>query len=159
MNNYLPQHARNGGVLQNGYQLQHYHYAGGGTANQFASTAAWLRDMDDDDFDAQAQHAQHMLNDPLYQWAMKQHEKQPRWRPMLGLPEEPDVTALIATGNKDFAVAMIEQYILQDAAWNERSDPGGRRAENDLELMDRGYAEERMKRRRKREKRTACAVQ
>ncbi|KAK6391932.1 hypothetical protein LTR65_004056 [Meristemomyces frigidus] len=158
-NSYTPQYALNGGVLQNGYRLQHYRHAGNRITDGLAQKAAWLRSIDPAAFQAEVQRAQQMLNEPRYQQAMSRLHKQPEWQPVFSMPKPPDLTALIATGDRDFAVATIEQYLQQYAAWMEQSDPGGLRAERGLELVDRGHTEVCRKRREKLDKQPRCVVQ
>ena len=76
----------------------------------------------------------------------------------MGLPQMPDTTQLIATGNRRFALATINAYRKEYAAAKERRDPGGSRMEKELELMDRRYIEERKKRREKKEKDPGCCI-
>ena len=144
-----------GDTLSNGYQLQHYHPCGNSMTDPIAQKAETLRTMSKSHFMLEVARCQQLLADPCRQWAMQQVKKGMGYRGMhssLGMPEQPDYTALVATGNRDFAVMMLEQYLRQYVAWKERLDPDGRKHERELELTDRRFSEEKRKRREKREK-------
>ncbi|KAK5112657.1 hypothetical protein LTR85_011168 [Meristemomyces frigidus] len=154
---HAPQYSVNGGLLQNGYQLQHYRHVSSGMTDGLARQALWFRSTDDASFEITAQHAQQMLLDQRYKRHMKYMNKQPDFEPTFGTPKPPDFTALVATGSRDYAIAMIEQYLQQYAAWMQRSDAGGLRAEKMLELVDRSHTKA-MRKRRKKEQ-AACVMQ
>ena len=149
-------HTLNGGILQNGYQLQHYYYAGNPRLDPLDKVESMLQNASDAEYDMEVQRAQHMLADQMYQYGMRHCVRQREvW---MGLPQMPDTTQLIATGNRRFALATINAYRKEYAAAKERRDPGGSRTEKELELMDRRYIEESKKRREKKEKGPGCCI-
>ena len=77
----------------------------------------------------------------------------------MGMPNPPDLVCLVAKGDSDHAVATIEQLLQDYAAWNEQLHPGGPGSEQQLESMDRGYTENKLEQRRKRERERHCVVQ
>lgn len=160
--NYTTQSALNGEALQSGYPLQHYRRTGNDLTDPLERLTERLRAMNPEEFRYEVQRCQQQYNDPEYQWGMRQLKKLPSTQKAFGMPEQPDLTQLIANGSRAYALAAIEQYLQLYAAWRESSDPGGLKAEGALELMDRQLTEEKGKRgkkREKREKQSRCVVQ
>jgi len=156
--NFDPPYATNGGLLSNGYQLQHYRPTGNPDTDPVQQCENMLLTVGEEEFEALAHAAQQKINHPRYQIFRQLWAHQPSWRQHFGMPQPPALNELIATGNRDFALAMIEQYRRQRREWQERIDPGGRDGERSLELLDRQCTEEERERRRKRAKRSACVV-
>ena len=144
-------------VLQNGYQLQHYQYAGNPTIDGLAGVEHILRYGPDDQYYAEVRHAQQMLLSPKYKY-IKQHLPYQLGTAM-GLPEPPDTTELMASGSRTWALAEIERYRKEYAAVREKHDPGGRKQQRAIELMDRRYTEEKRKCKEKRQRQSdRCAT-
>lgn len=74
-----------------------------------------------------------------------------------GAPKYPDKCELLATGDRAYAIQALEQYRRDWEAWTESMDPGDLGAEEELERMDRLYAEHKKKRKEKRKK-SSCNV-
>lgn len=157
---YGPAHAYNGGVLSNGYQLQHYQYVKNDSVGGLDRWERMLRTATDDELAYEAQQAQQTL------WKMKRIKrinpsidtKHDEINDFLGLPKMPNPFELMAMNNRQAALAAIERYKQDFRAARESMDPGGLKAERDIELTDRRYVESRKKRREKRQKGANCVV-
>ena len=73
-------------------------------------------------------------------------------------PQWQDTNELLATGDRAYILATLESWRQEQLEAKERRDPGGRKAERQLELMDRRYTEERKKRREKRANDGRCVI-
>ena len=72
----------------------------------------------------------------------------------------PNLVFLVGVSNRSHAITVIEGYLQAYVDWEERLDPGGLAQEQQLELMDRGCTEKKLKRERKRERQGQyCVVQ
>ena len=154
VNKYDPPYLTNGGVLSNGYQLQHSKPCGP-SSDGLDEFYAMIRDSTDQQFQILVQQARQMVNSALYQqfkYALALNPS-PLCDPQFGIPEEPMTDELLAKGSRGFAMAKVEEYWKVKHDRMEQYDPGGRKLERHLELEDRKHTEEKKKRREKRAKR------
>ena len=141
----IPQYALNGGVFQNGYQLQHYRFAGNDRFDSSQRLSHTIATAPEHEFQAMVNRARQMQ-------ALSGYLHNNRNRDMLdmfGIPQGPDPFELLATGDRAYILASLEHTRQEQAAAMERMDPGGRRAERELELIDRRSVEAKRSRREK----------
>ena len=138
----MPEYARNGGVLQNGYRLQHYHYGGNASAEANRRFEERLANASDAEFQRVVESAREMISDPQLRCMHRKQRRNAKQMGQAGFPYCPDQAELLATGDSRYVIERMDQAREERRAARERFDPGGRNEERRLELRDKQETEE-----------------